>query len=96
MAASSISDPLNEAEKRAVREYLDAADGDWQSALVLSAHPQLYNNIGFNCQQAVEKYTRARLLSLGLHPGTSHDLLPILNRLHSREPVSDEERRSAI
>lgn len=49
--------------------------------LAVKHSPHLYENIGFNCQQAVEKYAKAALVASGLPAPFTHVLVRLLQLL---------------
>ena len=70
--------PLNEAEKDLLRQWLRKADGDLRVAEKLVDAPEDYDAVAFHCQQAAEKYLKARLAVTGQDPPRTHDLLRLL------------------
>ena len=59
-----------------VREWLQIADDDLDSAILLNAAVRKHNEIiCYHCAQATEKYLKAFLVSKGLIPKKTHDLL---------------------
>ena len=66
-------------EQKRVAMSLLTADRDLEAAeTLLQASPHLYENIGFHCQQAVEKYLKAVLVALALPAPFIHDLMKLL------------------
>ena len=58
------------------------ADRDMEAAAtLLQASPHLYENIGFHCQQATEKYLKAVLIASALPAPFIHDLTKLLPSL---------------
>ncbi|MGY3089174.1 HEPN domain-containing protein [Hymenobacter sp. UYAg731] len=58
------------------------ADRDMEAAeTLLQASPHLYENIGFHCQQATEKYLKAVLVASLLPAPFIHDLTKLLMQL---------------
>ena len=51
------------------------------AATLLQASPHLYENIGFHCQQATEKYLKAVLIASALPAPFIHDLTKLLPSL---------------
>ncbi len=89
--------PLNAQEKLYLQEWLEVADLDLGAAQrMLSDSPAAYGYlIPFAFQQAVEKYAKAVLLSLGqLFPKT-HDLPDLLDRLAPTALFTPTERDDA-
>ncbi|ALW85114.1 hypothetical protein AUC43_08425 [Hymenobacter sedentarius] len=75
--------PLNQAEKAYLQEWLDVADLDLRAAeRMLADDPVAYGyHLPFACQQAVEKYCKGVLLAQGNSFPRVHDLPELLNRL---------------
>ncbi len=48
--------------------------------------PLLPDEIGFHCQQAIEKYFKAFLVEQGIPIKKTHDLVFLLEELHSIDP----------
>jgi HEPN domain-containing protein len=66
-------------EQKRVAMSLLTADRDLEAAeTLLRASPHLYENIGFHCQQAVEKYLKAVLVASALPAPFIHDLTKLL------------------
>ncbi len=62
-----------------VCKWVEKADSDYQTALiVLQSHQPIADAICFHCQQCVEKYLKAFLLSLGRPVSRTHDLEKLL------------------
>jgi HEPN domain-containing protein len=58
------------------------ADHDMEAAEALvNATPHLYENIGFQCQQAVEKYVKAVLVASGLPLQFIHNIVTLIRPL---------------
>ena len=66
--------PLNALEKELLRQWLRKADGDLRVAERLADAPEDYDAVAFHCQQAAEKYLKARLAVTGEDPPRTHDL----------------------
>ena len=65
-----------------VATLLRVADRDLATAETLAKHsPHLYENIGFSCQQAAEKYLKAGLLLHALPAPFIHDLASLATGL---------------
>lgn len=61
---------------------LTTADHDTEAAETLvNAAPHLYENIGFHCQQAVEKYIKAVLVASGLPVQFIHNIVTLMGPL---------------
>jgi HEPN domain-containing protein len=75
-------------EQKRVALSLLKADLDMEAAEVLlrgSSH--LYENIGFHCQQAVEKYAKALLVASALPAPFIHDLTKLLPPLQQANVI---------
>ena len=78
-----------------VLTFLRTADRDMETAETLAQHsPHLYENIGFSCQQAAEKYLKAVLLACGRPAPFIHDLTSLATGLAS-QVLFDQEDVSA-
>lgn len=76
-------------EQKRVALSLLKADLDVEAATVLlqgSLH--LYENIGFHCQQAVEKYAKALLVASALPAPFTHDLTKLLPPLQQANVIA--------
>ncbi|WP_083321068.1 HEPN domain-containing protein [Hymenobacter glacialis] len=70
--------PKTPEQKRVAMSML-TADRDMEAAeTLLQASPHLYENIGFHCQQATEKYLKAVLVASSLPTPFIHDLTKLL------------------
>jgi len=66
-------------EQKRVALWLLKADLDVEAAeVLLQASPHLHENIGFHCQQAVEKYAKALLVASSLPAPFIHDLTKLM------------------
>ncbi len=66
-------------EQKRVAMSLLTADRDMEAAeTLLQASPHLFENIGFHCQQATEKYLKVVLVASSLPAPFIHDLLKLL------------------
>ena len=83
--------PLNALEKELLRGWLREADGDLRVAERLADAPEDYDAVAFHCQQAAEKYLKARLAATGEDPPRTHDLLRLLLKLQSVESFTAQE-----
>ncbi len=64
------------------------ADRDMEAAeTLLQASPHLYENIGFHCQQATEKYLKAVLVASVLPAPFIHDLTKLLPPLQQANVI---------
>ena len=66
--------PLNALEKDLLRQWLRKADGDLRAANRLADAPEDFDAVAFHCQQAAEKYLKARIAVTGQEPPRTHDL----------------------
>lgn len=80
--------PLNALEKDVLRQWLRKADGDLRAAERLADAPEGYDAVAFHCQQAAEKYLKARLAVTGEDPPRTHDLLRLLYLFQAAETFS--------
>lgn len=68
--------------QKRVEISLRTADRDMEMAESAVRHtPHLYENIGFHCQQAEEKYAKAALVASGLPAPCTHVLVRLLQPL---------------
>ena len=75
--------------KPETREWVQFAEDDFQAACDLmrrKKHP-LFNNVGFNCQQCVEKYLKARAVEAGQPVIKTHDLVTLIKKVLPVEPL---------
>jgi len=87
--------PLNALEKELLRQWLRKADGDLRAAERLADAPEDYDAVAFHCQQAAEKYLKARLAATGEDPPRTHDLFRLLLTLQQIETFSTQEMNMA-
>ncbi|GAB3289739.1 HEPN domain-containing protein [Hymenobacter humi] len=87
--------PLNSLEKELLRQWLRKADGDLRVAERLADAPEDYDAVAFHCQQAAEKYLKARLAATGEDPPRTHDLLRLLQMLQQVESFTALEMTMA-
>ena len=87
--------PPESALEQTLREWLELADGDLDAAERLSPLARHYRRVGFNCQQAVEKYAKGALLAAHLSFTRTHDLLQLLSALHPVAHFSLDELAAA-
>ena len=85
--------PLSQAEKTYLQEWLDVADLDLRAAeRMLADDPAAYGyHLPFACQQAVEKYCKGVLLAQGNSFPRVHDLPELLGRLQPAFTFSSAE-----
>ena len=83
--------PLNALEKALLRQWLRKADGDLRAAERLADAPEDYDVVAYHCQQAAEKYLKARLAVTGNDPPRTHDLLRLMSLLQAVETFSASE-----
>jgi len=75
--------------KQSTRDWVKKAEEDYLAALDLARRRKrrLHNSVCFHCQQAAEKYLKARIEETGLRIPRSHDLESLLNLLLQTEPL---------
>ncbi len=79
------------------KAWIEKADHDLGSAKVIFLHiPEYSDTIAFHCQQAVEKYIKATLISFDVEFRKSHDLLYLLDKLSEYIEVNSETYDKAI
>jgi HEPN domain-containing protein len=71
------------------REWIEKAEGDFLVAVQIMRRrkQRIYDAACFHCQQAVEKYMKARLTEAGLPCPRTHDLPTLLQLLLPVEPL---------
>lgn len=71
------------------REWVEKAEGDFLVAVQIMRRKKqrVYDAACFHCQQAVEKYLKARLTEAGLQFPRTHDLPTLLLILLPVEPL---------
>ena len=82
---------LSDPEKEFLRQWLRKADGDLRVAEKLADAPEDYDAVAFHCQQAAEKYLKARLAVTGETPPRTHNLLRLITQLDGIELFSNDE-----
>jgi HEPN domain-containing protein len=88
-------EPLNNLEKELLQKWLRKADGDLRAARRLADAPEDFETAAFHCQQAVEKYLKARLAAAGQAPPRTHDLTRLLTVLAPVEQFTAQEEKWA-
>ena len=85
--------------KEVIKQWIDLADMD----LALSQHsaktmrPTPHEIICFHCQQFTEKYLKAFLISKGIEPPYTHDLVKLLSLCEAENAIFSEiKERCAI
>lgn len=79
-----------------VATLLRIADRDLATAEALALHsPNLYESIGFHCQQATEKYLKAALLIYALPAPFIHDLTSLATGLAARVAFDHDDVSAA-
>ena len=72
------------------------ADRDLEMAFqAVRVSPHLYEGIGFHCQQAVEKYLKAALVSVALPAPFTHNLVVLMMPLQQNNIVQFSARELA-
>ena len=80
--------------KRLTVEWVRKAEADFQAARkVARGKPRLNDQVGFLCQQTVEKYLKALLHELGQPVPQTHDLRQLLNLLLPHDSTLGSLRR---
>ncbi|HTF38461.1 MAG TPA: HEPN domain-containing protein [Blastocatellia bacterium] len=74
--------------KPLTREWIDKAEGDWDSAgLLFRARKRPnYASACFHAQQCIEKYLKARLVEAGIYFSKTHNLIALLSLVVAIEP----------
>ena len=74
--------------KPLTREWIDKAEGDWDSAGLLSRARKRpnYDSACFHAQQCCEKYLKARLVEAGIYFSKTHNLIALLSLVVAIEP----------
>lgn len=83
--------PLNAPEKDLLHQWLRKADGDLRAAYRLADAPEDFDAVAFHCQQAAEKYLKARFALTGEVPPRTHDLRRLMSALQSTETFTAAE-----
>lgn len=75
--------------KAATRDWIQKGEHDFLAALDLGRRRKrpLHDMVCFHCQQAVEKYLKARLEEASIHFPKTHDLESLLHLLVPIEPL---------
>jgi HEPN domain-containing protein len=75
--------------KPLTREWVEKAEGDFMVAtqIMRRRNQRIYDAACFHCQQAVEKYFKARLAEAALPFPRTHDLPALLHLLLPIEPL---------
>ncbi len=82
--------------KRTTSEWIDKAEGDFSTMMRESRvrkNPN-YDAVCFHAQQCVEKYLKARLCEAGISFGKIHDLVALLDKVISIEPLWESFRET--
>ena len=89
--AANYMQPLNFLKKELLGQWLRKADGDLRAAERLADAPEDYDAVTFHCQQAAEKYLKARLAVTGAEPPRTHDWRRSLLTLQDVELFTTEK-----
>jgi HEPN domain-containing protein len=75
--------------KAATRDWIKKAEHDFLAAIDLGRRRKkpLHDMVCFHCQQAAEKYLKARLEEAAIYFPKTHDLESLLHLLISLEPL---------
>lgn len=80
-----------------VKMWIEKADHDLGSAKIIFEHmPEYYDTVAFHCQQAVEKYIKAALISVEIDFKKTHDLPYLLELLSRKATVQKETFQKSI
>jgi len=84
--------------KEIVRQWIELADKDLALAehTVKTMRPIPYEIVCFHCQQFVEKYLKAFLVSKGQEPPYMHDLVRLASLCGAENPVFSEIKQACI
>lgn len=69
-----------------ISEWLAKAEEDFSTATLLYVAKKNPNNLGFHCQQCIEKMLKALLIKHGITPARTHDLVEITGYCLKKEP----------
>jgi HEPN domain-containing protein len=76
--------------KRATREWVDKAEGDWQvTGREGQATSPVWDAVCFHAQQCAEKYLKALLEEEGTSFARTHDLVYLLRQMRQRIAALD-------
>jgi HEPN domain-containing protein len=74
-----------------VELWIEKANHDFVTAKLILKHiPDFYDTLGFHCQQAVEKYLKAYLISLNIEFKPKHNLSYLLDLISQKVEIEDE------
>jgi HEPN domain-containing protein len=78
---------MNPLTKELVKEWLNKADADYETALLLykKKKKNIYYIIAFHCQQAIEKYLKALLICDKIDFPKTHDLIRLLDLIKTKD-----------
>lgn len=78
-------------QQELVKEWLHKAEHDMEIAkLALDNKPELTDSICFHCQQAVEKYLKAYLVSVNISFKKVHSLVYLADLINDHEKFYDK------
>lgn len=81
---------------RLITEWIDLAEEDYRSLereFRVRRSPS-YSVVCFHCQQCVEKYMKAMLVSLQIEPPRTHNLVSMLDMIVPFQPLWESDRLS--
>lgn len=84
--------------KAATREWIDIAEGDWNTAgreSRVTVDPN-HRAVSFHAQQCGEKYLKAVIQDANADPERTHDLMVLLNKVLLYESNWDDLRESCL
>ena len=85
------------AQIEAVKPWIEKADHDLGSAMIIFLHlPEYFEIVAFHCQQAVEKYIKALLVYHQVGFLKSHDLLYLLDALSGSIEIDESRFKRAF
>ena len=86
---------MNPLTKELVREWLNKAEADYETALLLykKKKKNLHYIIAFHCQQAVEKHLKALLICNKIDFPKTHDLIRLLDLIKTKDSFLNRLRK---
>jgi len=81
-----------------VKKWIALADNDLKSAehLAKNMYPPPHEIVCFHCQQFVEKYLKAFLVSKGQEPPYIHDLVKLTSLCEAENPLFSEIKHKCV
>lgn len=87
--------PNTPQQKRVAMSLLTAARDMEMAENAVRNTPHLYEGIGFHCQQAVEKYLKAVLVSFAMAAPFTHNLVVLMGTLQQANQLSFDAQELA-